>query len=134
MNRRASLMEGAGEREIINPKAERSSGCCSCAQGNLRERRGRQRKRLARHGEMLTRLVPTQFLSSGAGSARFSPVSACQAQPAAGPWQALLPALMPAARRRLAGQVEAHLSPRWWGKGCILWASGEKAATEALPW
>lgn len=44
LNQRASLMDGAKEREreIINPKAEWSDGCCSCAQGNLREGKGEE--------------------------------------------------------------------------------------------
>lgn len=40
---------------------------------------------------MLTHLVPTQFLSLGAGSALFSSMFFHQAQPAASPQQALLP-------------------------------------------
>lgn len=92
LNRRASFMDEAREREKINPKAEQSSSCCSFVQGSLweGERRGRQRKLLARHRLMLTHLVPTQFLSLGAGNALCSPMFLHQAQPAASPQQALL--------------------------------------------
>lgn len=41
LNQHASLIDEAGERDIINPEAERSSGCHSCAQGNLREGKAR---------------------------------------------------------------------------------------------